>query len=573
MGLVLYSLTVPNAVDINAKFYGPPANPLAKRDNHYKHRFSETVSLSDEIVYQSNIAILKKVASSNAPPPPSFAKRVQRIQRVKAQIQMQTPEKTQEALLSEAVKRVIETDPMLKDDNLVLVENQTELDEWLNPRTLAKKYTTLIDEHLRRRANNFLYQLANCFGTKLHFEVGKTQDQGESAKLLKADLDNEEIDVCTRNAAHSSTFPCLIAYDETEWNLFKNGGVRPQGIDYLKGSDLYKSENSTIAMPLSINQADIRIDGTHHNSVFSCAALNLLNQVSNGTATPLNAMKDFFESLTAEINKQIEAVQKDIIAQLKKARRGLTLKESKTLENYRGAQKALEIYALKVIEIQNEFISDPNEWIFAHLDLMINQQQGGALLATMLRLRCEALKRNMRGQAEILSKINILAEEVLTSIKMQKSPPHFHESFKAVLIDSMRTDNDKKRMKQLFALNGSPRGDTNLDVTKAKIIADRNLLQKIESLARTISQDMRSMKKEEENHRGDSMRKLRESRGWTQLILGEKLRQLYPFQPSSTSTIGRTERAERPMSNVLAQQLSETFDVPKELLLPQFFFV
>lgn len=86
---------------------------------------------------------------------------------------------------------------------------------------LIEKYRDLIGEHVSRRIAFFFQQLICCFQTKLHFEIGQVVSQGSSAKkvtLTDQNLTNLEFE---RNAAHSSTLPCLLAYDLEEWELYQ----------------------------------------------------------------------------------------------------------------------------------------------------------------------------------------------------------------------------------------------------------------------------------------------------------------------------------------------------------------
>ncbi|MBA2368044.1 MAG: hypothetical protein H0V82_03360 [Candidatus Protochlamydia sp.] len=142
----------------------------------------------------------------------------------------------------------------------------------------------------------------------------------------------------------------------------------------------------------------------------------------------------------------------------------------------------------------------------------------------------------------------------------------------------MRSEVDRKWLRPLFALNDPEKvGTRRVGIEKSKeVISAAGMLgnvDRISELARTLSVDMRILRNEENAHRGDAMKALRNGKSWTQAQLGNELRSLYAQQPSSQPTICRTEKGERIMSNVLAAQLSETFEIPKELLLPQVFFV
>lgn len=544
-----HSLNIPDPALFDKKFYGPPALKKGTREA-YKHVFSETVSLLDSVVYDANIAALTKAAQSPKGLSPDRVKVVKRILRTQVDLKETMPEKTRLERVVEAVKREVDRNKTF--DTIVLVDSLAEKNEWLNPVTLVEKYAPMIKEHVARRVDNFLLQLAGgCFGSKLHFEVGKTQNQGESVAHLHVDYNGVLTKVCVRNAAHSSTFPNLIAYDGAAWDLYTSGnGEKPEGVDFLKDSDNYRGMNSTMAMPISVNQADIEIDGTRHNSSFSIEALKLINESAKGLITLETAISEFLESLENMINKKID----------------LRVKNP-------GVNKALLIYREAMVDIIDAYNSNPESWIFTQLNLMIDAESlTDNLKGSILRLRSEAIQRNMRGQSEIMNKVNTLSNKILT--KFSTAPANYKQAFKALVIENMSTPEGKLRVSTLFAMN-DPQAQgvrpVNLSTTKEKIISVAKA--QIKSLCKEIKNDMRTMRNEEEGHRGDSMRILRESKEWTQVELGNELKARYPSQFSSQSTMCRTERGDRKMDNALATQLSKIFNVPKELLLPQFFYI
>lgn len=554
-------------VNIRRQFHGPEEivkTPGAKPSrDHYTLAFNETVSLADEVAYKANIAALTDAVQKNSQ---HLAKRVSLIDVIKTDLRAkpQFQNKSELEITQEAVKRYVDIPKNLEGKNgrtaidVVIAQNKQDLQSWIDPVTVVEKYSELCEEHLTRRIDNFILQLITAFHTELHYEIGPTQDQGESAKSLYVEYKGKLYFVCKRNAAHSSTFPCLIAYDKNEWKAFLEGKApKPKGIYYLQKSDIYKGANATMNLPASVNKADIKVDGVHHDSEFNEEALELVNKVSFGTITLKQAVTEFLDSLKT-----------------------ITEEEEKT-EQRPDVKKALTIYLQKIKTIQADFLQNPDGWIFLQMNLLIDQEKTtNELSAVMLQIRASAIKRNMRAQSNIMHKVDALGKSILREVMKgrKKAPPNFKEAYHSVVLDNMRTIENRQKLSTLFALtfptmNG--RQKTQIANTK-KLIEDANKktqVNRIQSLAIEIGNDMRTMQSDEMNHRGDSMRKLRRGKKWTQIMLGSELRKRYPQEFSSQPTISRTERGERYMSRTLAKELSETFEVPVELLLPQFFYV
>ncbi len=118
----------------------------------------------------------------------------------------------------------------------------------------------MIEDHIERRVAIFFQQLVLCYGTKLHFEIGDTLHQGKSATALYLKDQNGKCEkLSVRNAAHSSTIPCLIASDLKAWTQHKQHGQKePQGFVYIKNSGIYNNATATMEMSRNINEAEIK---------------------------------------------------------------------------------------------------------------------------------------------------------------------------------------------------------------------------------------------------------------------------------------------------------------------------
>ena len=88
------------------------------------------------------------------------------------------------------------------------------------PEEVIQKYRSSIGIHIERRISFFFQQLAACYKTRLHFEIGDTLDQGASPdRIVLIDEAKKTLNF-QRNAAHSSTIPCLIGYDYKKWQFY-----------------------------------------------------------------------------------------------------------------------------------------------------------------------------------------------------------------------------------------------------------------------------------------------------------------------------------------------------------------
>lgn len=104
-----------------------------------------------------------------------------------------------------------------------------------------------------------------------------------------------------REAAHSSTIPCLIAHAKD--------GSTPHGFVYLKGGSYYDQQNATIGMFEFVNGADELLDGKANQPKLRNKTAALLNRVAQGL-NPVNATTEFMKAFQAEA--QVSASQLDI---------------------------------------------------------------------------------------------------------------------------------------------------------------------------------------------------------------------------------------------------------------------
>lgn len=126
---------------------------------------------------------------------------------------------------------------------------------------IVDHYKKMIKMHIERRIESFLLQCAITHNTLFYYEEGPTRTQGESPDSLKLKIGKKITPIVARHAAHSSTIPCLIAYDAIGYQKFTAGKKsKPKGAIFLAYTDYDRIQGRTENMPSWINLADREID-------------------------------------------------------------------------------------------------------------------------------------------------------------------------------------------------------------------------------------------------------------------------------------------------------------------------
>ncbi len=412
------------------------------------------------------------------------------------------------------------------------------------PEKLIDHYADSMEHHIEKRVAIFFQQLVACYQTKLHFEIGKTLNQGESAPALMASKNGTIRKLCPRNAAHSSTIPCLIAYRGSEWDAHQRDELEVlEGFVYLKGSHIYGLCNSTIDMPRAINEADIAIDGNSEGSALRTKSLALLNKAAQGDLTPVKGLKNFLLLLINTVHEK----------------RGTVAKED--------VRKALEYYEKILNGIQNSIANDPE--IFSHwLDIQVDPSDESSLMRkTIYHIRYGAIRNNLLSQALIIDMIETVRKQIFNQMKTEKRYCFAEEAFRQVLVE-LAAESDRPRLRKLFNLPAETNRKPTYETTKARILKEKKLLL---PLLKELSRKMAQMRNDEISHRSSLTKTLREVKGWTQDDLSAKIKKNFPSLPSSRSTISRVETGAKSIDSNYASKLSKVFKVDAGLFMPHFF--
>jgi hypothetical protein len=425
---------------------------------------------------------------------------------------------------------------------------------------IIEEYREMIREHVERRILFFFQQLIVCYQTKLHFESNGAKDQGKSANRILLNVNGKEKVLSSRQAAHSSTLPCLIAYDNAAWKNHRAGGSMPQGFVFLKGTDYYRTANATMNMPKWMNDADREIDEKTKNSLLRDKSLAIVNRASQGQVSPNAGILEFLE----EALKEIKAGKK----RLQDQNKGLEV------------QKILSLYEEYFTEFQEEIENDPTfleKFLDLNIDTMTNGERAQRLI---LQIRYAAIRNSQVVQAALIQKVEAVRKKILSAVAgIDRKPNYFDGAFRTLLVEQARTTQDRHRLEKLFNFSltdFAAKLDTGTKRTQFKNIkttlSEQVHLAKITSLAQSVLRDMRTLRTQEEYQRAQIIKDLRAMKGWQQWRLGEEVKKLFSHAASSQSTICRIETHQKLVTPHIAEEFSRVFNIDAGLFMPHFFY-
>lgn len=491
---------------------GPIYVAGGKSRDHYSHEMTETCSLTDR-VYQDKSSQIKITALDAA-----------------------TGTRISVAdYLHVNLKAVVKKEPLE-----VVVED----------------YEEMITEHVERRVLFFFQQLIAVYKTKLYFESVGASDQAVPAAAVFVKVNGSTQELTKRQAAHSSTHPRLIAYDNQAWKKHKEqGDPKPEGFVFLKGTDYYRTQNATMNMPKPINDADREIDEKTASSKLREKSAILVNKASQGELTPDQGILEFCKEALVEVR----AGKARLIAANKDP----------------AVQKVLSKYEDNLIVIMQQIQGDAS-----FLENFLNIKFGDGLDAkstgVLLKIRYAAIRNLNIKQAELVQKVDAVRKIVLTAVSHGRKPDYFDLAFRATVIEQTHTNEDRQRLEKLFNFSPDHFAAQNNATAVAKYTKTKGLLaphlQDINFVAREILQDMRRLRTEESYQRAQITKDLREMKGWIQRRLGDEVKKQFPDAAASQSTISRIESCKKLVTPQIAGELSQVFGVDSGLFMPHFFY-
>lgn len=424
---------------------------------------------------------------------------------------------------------------------------------------VVREYRKMIKEHVERRILFFFQQMIVCYQTKLHFESVGAQDQGKSADAVFMKINHQLQKYAVRQAAHSSGNPCLVAYDNAQWQRYQAGEItKPQGFVFLKDTDYYRTVNATMNMPKWINDVDREIDEKTVHSQLRIKGEAIINRTAQGLVIPDQGMVEYVQ----EALNEVRAAQE----RLKRA--------GKHVE-----QEVLAYYEKYLAKFQKIIGTDPL-FLEKFLNLKIgNATQSERAKRIILQMRYAAIRNCQINQSVLVQKVRTLSQAVLAELKAangNRKPDNFDAAFKTIVVEQARTDENRQRLEKL--LNFSPfnfeaqlRGAarTKYFNTKTSVLA---YSAQINFLVRDILEDMRKLRTQEVYDRAQTVKELRGMKSWTQRKLGTEIRQIFPHAAASQSTISRIENRGKLVTEQIAREFSQVFEVDPGLFMPHFYY-
>lgn len=163
--------------------------------------------------------------------------------------------------------------------------------EWYNnPAAKIEANLDRIEQHVDRRIQLFFMQLICCYRTPYHFEwVGANDEYGKGNKITVKNPNGRGTKKVDTEAAHSGTFPCLMAYPKAEWEQ----GNKANGFVYLKYGRSYLDNNGTVEFEKYLNGADTLIDGKGEEKKLRNAVIEVLNANAEGKYGPTRGIREF----------------------------------------------------------------------------------------------------------------------------------------------------------------------------------------------------------------------------------------------------------------------------------------
>lgn len=405
---------------------------------------------------------------------------------------------------------------------------------------IIQKYSDSISEHMSRRVNSLFLQLVCCYKTQLHFEIGDTLAQGASvAKLELSGLDdkgNVANLVIQRNAAHSSTLPCLVVSDGRLKKFF------------LLGTDAFRIWNATINMPAWINKVDIKIDGDSSSNKLRSKTLYLINRVAREDLDPVQGLVEFIRSAIAEVEhankEETNPVYREILT--------LYQRELKSI-----LEEDCDMSA-RIESLLGTTVFDP------------------ALRQVTYEIRYDAIRSAQFYQEELIQKVHSVKGIILTDIlkTVKRKPDHFEAAFRTLLIEEVPKDDhfekNRGRIEKLY--NFSPfdfesrlRSGTLTKYKNTKKMLSEKYKKDIQTLSKELCDTMKKFRKEQREKIGKTVKLLRKTKHWRKEELAKQI-------PMERKKLSRIESGKEPVPSEMIEKFSRTLEVSSNLFVPEFFY-
>lgn len=441
--------------------------------------------------------------------------------------------------------------------------------QWNEQKDPAKKIEEnleLIEQHIDRRIQLFFMQLICCYKTPYHFEWIEANDEyGKGSKLTIKNPNGRGTQKFGTEAAHSGTFPCLVAYPRDEWER----GDKSNGFVYLKYGRSYIDNNATIEFDRYLNRADCLIDGTHKDRQLREEAIKIVNAVGEGKSTVEKGVKNFAKLLEEFcIKRQAKVAASD-------PRRLVLARYAKRIQDVRLVMDHDPVYFDQLLGVKVG--EHPREAILRK----IVYQKRFKLIQDCEAIESKIARTILTAQNEILRKNNKSLKSVdsrLRYVLLEDLNPFFKKTLERLFCTSLEQlqAGIEKNEQRLRNFEGSEGITTFREKHRARI----------DVLKRDLRAHFHSVDNLELDYRSELFKGLRwDLNSWLQKNFVTEFKKKYPTEPMYPAKISRMEQRTRsqwetkayvtPLSQrrkdidvVLAKKIAETFGIDQGLFLP-----
>jgi hypothetical protein len=441
----------------------------------------------------------------------------------------------------------------------------------LEPHEVIHHYEPLIEEHIERRVQFFFYQLIACYKTGLHFESTGALDQGKSSEKIFQKVQTsksfETKALVQRNACHSASNPCLIAFSKKDAETHKEDVLeKGSGVIYLKDTDYYRIMNATISMPRWINMADREIDEKNKKglgfqiSLLRTHAQDLINTVAQGALSPDKAIITYMFLLKQQVENGLRR-----------------LKEADP------EKLVLTLYHKYTTLIQEYLVSKPKAFE-ALLNIAITSEIQ-SFKDIVFELRYETIRNNFISQASLMNKIDKVAQ---TFLSKGRKMDHFTAALRTLIIlkascfldcyDGLDEDAvedqmllNRQRLSKLLNFSVPNFRAQLAPVSKAKFKTTLEAIEEEGEIVESLSEDLIVSMQELRKHERDNLLKiinsLLKSKKWDETEFDKRIKAM-----DERLSLGVISKEEVDLDEKALKALSSVFETSSTLFAPKFYY-
>ncbi len=452
---------------------------------------------------------------------------------------------------------------------LKLALEKVTTEEWEaqnDPSLKIEENLELVEQHIDRRIQLFFMQLICCYRTPYHFEWIEANDEyGKGGKVNMKNPNGRGSVLVDTEAAHSGTFPCLVAYPRDQWERGDSSG----GFVFLKYGRSYLGNNATIEFDRYLNRADCLIDGDHRKAQLREAAIKIVNSVAQGKYSVERGMRKFTKLLEEFCIKHRDKLAANT------PRRLILERYVDRVEDVRIAMDQDAGYFDQLLGVKVD--DHPREAILR--DVVYRKRF--KLIQECESIESKVARAILNGQNAMLGKNSKRLNNVdyrLRYVLLEDQDPLFKRPLEKLLctsLDQLQTNIDKNEAR----LRAFERTNQIASFRTTHQVA-------IENLKRDLRALFRSLDNSELNFRAELFKGLRtDLNKWYQKDFVTKYKAKYPADAMSASMVSRLEQRTRhiaptkayitplnqrrkDMDEIFAKKIADTFGVDAGLFLP-----